>query len=165
SYQENLGKVSVKMETKANAAKSVANRRELPIIQNQLQRYGKNLKQDSCGFDGYDAELLMNETKELREIITKRGTLEILIPLCCTTNPVRYIKFRNSLKGFSSKTLAIRLKQLERNEILERRAYKEIPPRVEYRLTNKGQELVESVVDLLQWMRKWSRSNSKKVGL
>jgi DNA-binding HxlR family transcriptional regulator len=107
----------------------------------------------------------MNETTELREIITKRGTLEILIPLCCTTNPVRYIKFRNSLKGFSSKTLAIRLKQLERNEILERRAYKEIPPRVEYRLTNKGQELVESVVDLLQWMRKWSRSNSKKVGL
>ena len=153
------------METKANAPKSVANRRELPIIQNQLQRHGKNLKQDSCGFDGYDAELLMNETKKLRELITKRGTLEILIPLCCTTNPVRYIKFRNSLKGFSSKTLAIRLKQLERNEILERRAYKEIPPRVEYRLTNKGQELVESVVDLLQWMRKWSRSNSKKVGL
>ena len=107
----------------------------------------------------------MNETKKLRELITKRGTLEILIPLCCTTNPVRYIKFRNPLKGFSSKTLAIRLKQLERNEILERRAYKEIPPRVEYRLTNKGQELVESVVDLLQWMRKWSRSNSKKVGL
>ena len=153
------------METKAYAAKSVANRRELPVIQNQLQRHGKNLKQDSCGFDGYDAELLMNETKKLRELITKRGTLEILIPLCCTTNPVRYIKFRNSLKGFSSKTLAIRLKQLERNEILERRAYKEIPPRVEYRLTNKGQELVESVVDLLQWMRKWSRSNSKKVGL
>jgi len=153
------------METKAYAAKSVANRRELPVIQNQLQRHGKNLKQDSCGFDGYDAELLMNETKKLRELITKRGTLEILIPLCCTTNPVRYIKFRNSLKGFSSKTLAVRLKQLERNEILERRAYKEIPPRVEYRLTNKGQELVESVVDLLQWMRKWSRSNSKKVGL
>ena len=153
------------METKANAAKSVANRRELPVIQNQLQRQGKNLKQDSCGFDGYDAELLMDETKKLRELITKRGTLEILIPLCCTTNPVRYIKFRNSLKGFSSKTLALRLKQLERNEILERRAYKEIPPRVEYRLTNKGQELVESVVDLLQWMRKWSRSNSKKVGL
>ena len=153
------------METKANAAKSIVNRRELPVIQNQLQRHGKNLKQNSCGFDGYDAELLMNETKKLRELITKRGTLEILIPLCCTTNPVRYIKFRNSLKGFSSKTLAIRLKQLERNEILERRAYKEIPPRVEYRLTNKGQELVESVVDLLQWMRKWSRSNSKKIGL
>jgi DNA-binding HxlR family transcriptional regulator len=149
------------MDTKANAAKSVTNRRELPVIQNSLQRKEKNLRQDSCRFDGYNVDLIMNETKKLRELTTKRGTLEILIPLCCTTDPVRYIKFRNSLKGFSSKTLAIRLKELERNEILERRAYKEIPPRVEYRLTNKGQELAESVVDLLQWMRKWSRSSSK----
>jgi DNA-binding HxlR family transcriptional regulator len=39
---------------------------------------------------------------------------------------------------------------------LERHSYNEIPPRVEYRLTPKGQELVESVIDLLQWMRKWS---------
>lgn len=119
------------MDTKANAAKSVTNRRELPVIQNSLQRKEKNLRQDSCRFDGYDVDQLMNETKKLRELTTKRGTLEILIPLCWTTDPVRYIKFRNSLKGFSSKTLAIRLKELERNEILERRAYKEIPPRVE----------------------------------
>ena len=28
-----------------------------------------------------------------------KGTIEILIPLCSTTNPVRYIKFRNTLKG------------------------------------------------------------------
>jgi hypothetical protein len=45
---------------------------------------------------------------------------------------------------------------LERNGILVRKAYNEIPPRVEYRLTDKGQELVESVIDLLLWMRKWS---------
>jgi DNA-binding HxlR family transcriptional regulator len=112
--------------------------------------------QDICSFEGYDADLLMKETGKLRELITKRGTLEILIPLCCTTDPVRYIKFRRSMKGFSSKTLAIRLKQLEKNGILERKAYNEIPPRVEYRLTSKGQELVESVIGLLQWMRKWS---------
>jgi len=58
------------------------------------------------------------------------------------------------LKGFSSKTLAIRLKELENSGILERRAYNEIPPRVEYNLTNKGQELVEPVINLLEWMRK-----------
>ena len=33
----------------------------------------------------------------------------------------------------------------------------EIPPRVEYRLTNKGQELVESVIYLLNWMKKWAK--------
>ena len=105
---------------------------------------------------GYDAISLMTETAKLRKLITKRGTLEILIPLCCTTNPVRYLKFRQTLKGFSSKTLAIRLKELQKAGILERQAFNEIPPRVEYRLTDKGQELVESIIGLLNWMRKWS---------
>lgn len=98
----------------------------------------------------------MGETSRLRSLITKRGTLEILIPLCCSTEPVRHKQFRETLKGISSKTLASRLKELERGGILERRAYNEIPPRVEYRLTGKGQELVESVMYLLQWMKKWS---------
>jgi DNA-binding HxlR family transcriptional regulator len=135
------------MEAKAGSKKLVVSGRAgkaLPVFN------------DSCNFEGYDAELLMKETEKLRELITKRGTLEILIPLCCSTDPVRYIKFRRSMKGFSSKTLAIRLKQLEKNGILERKAYNEIPPRVEYRLTGKGQELVESVIGLSQWMRKWS---------
>ena len=100
--------------------------------------------------------LLMKETSSLRKLITKRGTLEILLPLCCTTDSVRYLKFKKTMKGFSSKTLAIRLKELERNGILDRQAFNEIPPRVEYRLTTKGQELTESIFDLLQWMIKWS---------
>lgn len=101
----------------------------------------------------------MKETAKLRTLITKRGTLEILIPLCCTTQPVRYKQFRQAIKGVSSKTLAQRLKELEKGGVLERRSYNEIPPRVEYNLTPKGQELVESVINLLQWMRKWSSSS------
>jgi DNA-binding HxlR family transcriptional regulator len=99
----------------------------------------------------------MSETAKLRKLITKRGTLEILIPLCCTTDPVRHKHFRQVMKGFSSRTLSIRLKELEKSGILERQRYNEIPPRVEYRVTSKGQELVESVINLLQWMRKWSK--------
>jgi DNA-binding HxlR family transcriptional regulator len=119
----------------------------LPIL-------NKNLE---CNFEGYDASLLMSETAKLRSLITKRGTLEILIPLCCTTNPVRHKQFRHALKGFSTRTLSIRLKELEKSGILERHRYNEIPPRVEYTLTTKGQELVESVVNMLQWMRKWAK--------
>jgi DNA-binding HxlR family transcriptional regulator len=114
------------------------------------------LYKDGCSFLGYDASTLMKETARLRNLITKRGTLEILIPLCCSTNAVRHKKFKETLKGISSKTLAYRLQELEKSGILERHSYNEIPPRVEYRLTSKGQELVESVVNLLQWMRKWS---------
>jgi DNA-binding HxlR family transcriptional regulator len=126
-------------------------RRELPIYK------------ESCNFEGYDASLLMAETKKLRNLITKRGTLEILIPLCCSTDPVRYKKFKETMKGISSKTVAYRLKELEKGGILERRSYNEIPPRVEYNLTAKGQELIESVIDLLQWMRKWSSSSSSAI--
>ncbi|MFL6419320.1 MAG: winged helix-turn-helix transcriptional regulator [Nitrososphaeraceae archaeon] len=104
----------------------------------------------SCDFNGYDADILMKETAKLRKLITKKGTLEILSPLCCTTNPVRYIKFRHTLEGFSSKTLAARLKELQRIGVLERKSYNETPPRVEYNLTDKGQELVESMINLLQ---------------
>jgi DNA-binding HxlR family transcriptional regulator len=115
---------------------------------------------NGCSFEGHNATLLMKETAKIRKLITKRGTIEMLIPLCCSTKPVRYKEFKKLLKGFSSKTLARRLKELEESEILQRQAYNEIPPRVEYRLTIKGQELVESVIDLMQWMRKWSNSKS-----
>ena len=132
------------METKGN----VVNRR--PLF-------------DGCSFEGYDAALLMKETAKIRKLVTNRGTLEMLIPLCCTARPVRYKEFRKFMNGISSKTLAARLKELEAAKILERHAYNEIPPRVEYKLTTKGQELVESVINLLQWMRKWSKSGPRMV--
>jgi DNA-binding HxlR family transcriptional regulator len=126
SCKGEAGTVGVRMETK------------LPVII------------ELCNFASHDASSRMTEMARLRKIITKRGTLEILIPLCCSTKPVRYKQFKKTLKGISSKTLASRLKELEKGGILERRAYNEIPPRVEYRLTGKGQELVESVMGLLQ---------------
>lgn len=112
--------------------------------------------ENSCNFEGYDSQKLMLQTTKLRNLVTKRGTFEMLIPLCCTTNPIRYKHFRELMKGISSKTLARRLKELERDGILERHAYNEIPPKVEYKLTKKGQELVESIFNLIRWMIKWS---------
>ena len=134
--------LSVEMETKRQTG-------------NKLPMYKKE-----HNFEGYDPSTLMSETARLRKLITKRGTIEILIPLCCSTEAVRHREFRNLLKGFSSKTLAVRLKELEKGEILKRQAYNEIPPRVEYQLTAKGQELVESVINLMNWMRKWSKLKS-----
>ena len=139
NYQGDFSKVGDILETKGQEV-------------NRLSMY-----KNECSFEGYNAAILMKETAKIRKLITKRGTIEMLIPLCCSTTPVRYKEFRKLLKGFSSKTLARRLKELEEGGILERLAYNEIPPRVEYRLTTKGQELVESIINLLQWMRKWSK--------
>lgn len=117
-----------------------------------------NKEEDKCEFENYDALLLMSETAKMRKLITKRGTFEILIPLCCSTNPVRYKTFRQAMKGFSTRTLSNRLNELEKCRVVERQRYNEIPPRVEYRLTTKGMELAESLVDLLRWMRKWTNT-------
>jgi DNA-binding HxlR family transcriptional regulator len=121
------------------------------------------ISEDKCEFEGYDILLLMSETEKMRKLITKRGTLEIIMPLCCSTNPVRYKTFRQAMKGFSTRTLSNRLNELEKNGIVERLSYNEIPPRVEYRLTTKGVELVESVADLLRWMRKWANVKDEKM--
>ncbi len=121
------------------------NRKKLPVIANK------------CEFDGYDVSKLLKETSTIRDLITKRATLEILFPLCCTTEPVRHKQFKKSLKGISSKTLSTRLSELVSEGILTRETFAEVPPRVEYKLTQKGQELIESITDLLNWMKKWSK--------
>ena len=125
-----------------------------------METKGKKLSviQNKCEFAGYDASKLLKETSTIRNLITKRATLEILFPLCCTTQPVRHKQFKESLKGISSKTLSARLSELVSEGILTRETFAEVPPRVEYKLTKKGQELIESITDLLQWMQKWSKS-------
>ena len=126
------------------------------MMETKRQKVNKLPLYTNCNFDGYDSQKLMLQTTKLRNLITKRGTFEMLIPLCCTTHAVRYKQFRELMKGISSKTLVRRLKELERDGILERKSYNEIPPRVEYNLTKKGQELVESIFSLMHWMIKWS---------
>ena len=112
--------------------------------------------QAKCEFEGYDIFLLMSETARMRSLITKRGTLEILMPLCSSTDPVRHKTFRQAMKGFSTRTLSNRLLELTRAGIVKRQRFDEIPPRVEYSLTTKGIELAESLEGLLRWMRKWA---------
>ena len=123
----------------------------------ETKRKRLHIIQNRCEFTGYDASKLLNETSNIRNLITKRATLEILFPLCCTTEPVRHKQFKESLKGISSKTLSTRLSELVSEGILERKTFAEVPPHVEYRLTKKGQELIESITNLLEWMRKWSK--------
>lgn len=57
--------------------------------------------------------------------------------------------------GVSSKTLSSRLKRLERNGIISRTLHAEVPPRVEYALTEKGVELLKILEGIFQWEQSW----------
>jgi len=65
----------------------------------------------------------------------------------------RFSELRSSLAGISPKTLTDRLRELEQHGLVERVMYAEIPPRVEYTLTQKGRTLEPVISALAAWGR------------
>jgi len=61
----------------------------------------------------------------------------------------RFCELERSLDGISPRTLSLRLRALEEEGIVERRTFAEVPPRVEYALTEKGLALVP-IVDVMR---------------
>jgi DNA-binding HxlR family transcriptional regulator len=73
----------------------------------------------------------------------------LLIVMHLLQGSMRFNALRAELGHISSKTLSHRLKVLEELGFVQRRAFLEIPPRVEYHLTERGQELGE-VIEVLE---------------
>src|SRR5213080_4358438 len=67
----------------------------------------------------------------------------------------RFCELERSLAGISPRTLSLRLRALEEEGIVERRTYPEVPPRVEYALTEKGRALVPLIEDMRKYGRRW----------
>lgn len=61
---------------------------------------------------------------------------------------VRFNELKRYLKTVSDKTLSSNLKELQANQLIERKEYPQIPPRVEYRLSERGKSLMK-ILDLL----------------
>ena len=84
------------------------------------------------------------------DVISKKWALLIVAVLGSYTS-LRYNGLLQEINGISPKTLADTLKDLEKARILKREAFNEIPPRVEYSLTEDGLNLREAVVPMLKW--------------
>src|ERR687886_1375682 len=67
----------------------------------------------------------------------------------------RFCELERSLEGISPRTLSLRLRALEEEGILERRTYPEVPPRVEYALTEKGRALVPIIESMRTYGTEW----------
>lgn len=67
----------------------------------------------------------------------------------------RFCEIERSLAGISPRTLSLRLRALEEEGVVERRTYPEVPPRVEYRLTTKGEALLPIIEDMRSYGREW----------
>jgi DNA-binding HxlR family transcriptional regulator len=88
------------------------------------------------------------------EIVCGKWTLLVIRDLA--EGRSRFCELERSLQGISPRTLSLRLRALEEEGILERQTFPEVPPRVEYALTDKGRALVPLIEDMraygLQWL-------------
>ena len=87
------------------------------------------------------------------QIVAGKWTLLMLRDLA--RGPRRFSELQRSLRGISPRTLSIRLRALEEEGIIERREFAEMPPRVEYRLTEKGVHLVPIVDAMREYGSNW----------
>ncbi len=87
------------------------------------------------------------------EIISGKWTLLIIRDLTYGTR--RFSELERSLAGISPKTLSERLSSLEREGVLHRRTFAEVPPRVEYSLTEKGQALAQVIDAMRAYGNRW----------
>ncbi len=68
---------------------------------------------------------------------------------------LRFSELQRSLTGISPKTLSERLKRLEEARVISRRCFAEVPPRVEYTLTDKGFALLPVIDSMREFGIRW----------
>jgi DNA-binding HxlR family transcriptional regulator len=87
---------------------------------------------------------------QLLNIIGNKWNAQVLISLY-KNECIRFTHLYKKVDGISQKMLSISLKTLEDNGLVSRMSFPEIPPRVEYRLTSKGADLVNFLNQLSVW--------------
>ncbi|MBV9214037.1 MAG: helix-turn-helix transcriptional regulator [Actinobacteria bacterium] len=87
------------------------------------------------------------------DVVCQKWTVLVIRDLAAGSS--RFCELERSLAGISPRTLSLRLRALEEEGIVERRTFPEVPPRVEYALTEKGRALLPLIEDMRSFGREW----------
>ena len=87
------------------------------------------------------------------DIVCSKWTLLLVREL--SEGRSRFCELERSLTGISPRTLSLRLRGLEEEGIVERHTFPEVPPRVEYALTEKGQALLPIIDGMRAYGTQW----------
>ena len=90
------------------------------------------------------------------DMIANKWTVPVIYNLYCPGEWIRFGELQRRIETITQKELTKRLRELERAGLIVRRVYAEVPPRVEYRLTEMGRTLVEPLGALADWAKKHS---------
>jgi DNA-binding HxlR family transcriptional regulator len=87
------------------------------------------------------------------EVVCGKWTLLLVRDL--SEGRSRFCELERSLSGISPRTLSLRLRALEEEGIVERHTYPQVPPRVEYALTQKGLALLPLIEHMRSYGEQW----------
>jgi len=87
------------------------------------------------------------------EVVCGKWTLLLIKELA--DGQSRFCELERALEGISPRTLSLRLRALEEEGIVARLSFPEVPPRVEYSLTDKGLALIPLVEDMRAYGTRW----------
>ena len=87
-----------------------------------------------------------------------KGKWKAVIMCRLEDGPMRFLELHRSLEGVSQKVLNEKLKELEKDGLIGKTTYPEVPPRVEFYLTDKGTSLMPA----LKALEKWAATNYQK---
>jgi DNA-binding HxlR family transcriptional regulator len=88
------------------------------------------------------------------DLVAHKWTIHVLFALHEAGGPIRFRKLQRAVEPITQKELTKRLRELERAGIVDRRVYAEVPPRVEYRLTELGASLLPALLGLHEWAQR-----------
>ena len=112
------------------------------------------VEQKEVQTDREEQEQKVNIIEDMCKVLARRWTLLILGNLH-TKDTVRFNELKRSLTGISSTVLSNRLLEMDREGLISKKIYPEIPPKVEYRLTERARELGVILKDLGRWAERW----------
>ena len=109
-------------------------------------------QKESLMFKNYIENANFEDTGFSYTLSLIRGKYKMVILYCLMEfNIVRYNELKRYIKTISHKTLAVSLKELEKDGLIIRKEYPQIPPKVEYSLSDRGKSLMEILDRLCVW--------------
>ncbi len=84
-------------------------------------------------------------------LIGGKYKMTVLYALYLNNNPIRYNQLKRMLDNISFKTLTNTLKELEGDQLINRKEYPQVPPKVEYSLSEKGLSLIPVLDAICYW--------------
>jgi len=136
------------------------------VVENQKVRTIKKLEK-MFGHIDYRNPPELCPVRDVMSVASDQWSILILLWLGYFS-VLRFNKLKKYVYGISNKVLSQRLKVLEADGYIERKAYPEVPIRVEYNLTEFGRLYVDKLLDLAEWMHDNSpkvMANRKRYGL